>query len=120
MKEAFMKQNGISAPIRISGSNVDLGEDLPRKVREQILHVAESYFGSLNHAAVGFRRDGHWYCCTINIQVGNLKVMVSEASAADCQQAFDQALAKVSRQLLRRKQRIEGRKQVQLSAPAFA
>jgi len=47
-------------------------------------------------------------------------VIVAEASAADCHQAFDQALAKVGRQLLRRKQRIADGNRIQMPAPALA
>jgi ribosomal subunit interface protein len=115
-----MKQNATPAPIKINGSNIDLGEALPRKVQDELLHVAETYFGHLNHATVGFTRDGHWYCCTINAQVGSLKMIVAEASATDCHQAFDQALAKIGRRLLRRKQRVADSKRVQAPAPAHA
>lgn len=115
-----MKQNTIPAPIKINGSNIDLGEALPRKVQEEILHVTETYFGHLKHASVGFTRDGHWYCCTINVQVGNLKVIVAEASATDCHQAFDQTLAKIGRQLIRRKQKVADSKRGQIPAAAFA
>lgn len=113
-----MKLNGANSPIRINSSNVELGEALPHKVQEEIRHVAESHFERLKHASVGFRRDGHWYSCTINVQVDNLKVIVAEASAADCHQAFDQALAKIGRQLHRRKQRVANGNRVQMSAPA--
>ena len=115
-----MKLNGTGTPIKINGSNIDLGEALPHKVQEELLHLAETHSRRLNHATVGFRRDGHWYCCTINVQVANLKVIVAEASAAHCHQAFDQALAKVGRQLLRRKQRIADGNRIQMPAAALA
>jgi len=114
-----MKLNGIGTPIKINGANIDLGEDLPHKVREELLRLAETSFGRLNHAAVGFTRDGHSYCCIINVQVGNLKVIVAEASAANCHQAFDHALARIGRQLHRRKQRIANGDRMQMPAPAL-
>ncbi|WP_262027009.1 ribosome hibernation-promoting factor, HPF/YfiA family [Microvirga sp. Mcv34] len=101
-----MTQNAISAPIKINGSNVNLGEALPHKVQDQLLHVAKTYFRQLHHGTVGFTRDGHSYSCTINIQVSNLRMIVAEASAGDCHQAFDQALGKVDKQLRRRKRRM--------------
>ena len=115
-----MKQNTTPAPIKINGFNIDLGEALPRKIQDELAHVAETYFGHLNHATVGFTRDGNWYCCTINVQVSNLKVIVAESSATDCHKAFDQSLAKVGRQLLRRKQRVADSRRVQMSAAAPA
>ncbi|SCY57771.1 HPF/RaiA family ribosome-associated protein [Microvirga guangxiensis] len=115
-----MKQNATLAPIRINSSNIDLGEALPRKVQEEILHVAETHFGHLKHATVGFTRDGHWYCCTINVQVGNLKMIIAEATATNCNQAFDLALAKIGNQLLRRKKRAADSRRVQPPAAAHA
>jgi ribosomal subunit interface protein len=113
-----MKQTG--TPIKINGTNIDLGEALPHYVQEKLLHVAGTYFGRLNHATVGFTRDGHSYCCTINIQVSNLRMIVAEASAGDCHQAFDQALGKVDKQLRRRKRRMIDSNRSQMSAPALA
>jgi ribosomal subunit interface protein len=113
-----MKQT--NAPIKINGTNIDLGEALPHHVQERLLHVAGTYFGRLNHAAVGFTRDGRSYCCTINIQVSNLRVIVAEASAGDCHQAFDQALGKVDKQLRRGKRRMINADRGQMSAPVLA
>lgn len=114
-----MKMNETGTPIRINGSNIDLGEALPRKVQQELLHVAETYFGHLKHATVGFTRDGHWYCCIINVQVGNLKMIVAEASATNCHQAFDLALGKIDKQLRRRKRRMvdAGRSQMPAAMP---
>jgi ribosomal subunit interface protein len=113
-----MKQT--NTPIKINGTNIDLGEALPHHVREKLPYVAVTYFGRMNHATVGFTRDGYSYCCTINIQVSNLKMIVAEASAGDCHQAFDQALAKVDKQLRRRKRRMINAGRGQMSAPALA
>lgn len=99
-----MKLNGTSTSIKISSINIDLGESLPLKIQEELLHIAGTHLGRLNHATVGFAREGHSYGCTINVQVSNLKVIVGEASATNCHQAFDQALGKVSRQLQRKRQ----------------
>ncbi len=115
-----MKQNATAAPIRINGTNIDLGEALPRKVQDELMHVAGTYFRQLNHGTVGFTRDGHSYSCTINIQVSNLRLIVAEASASDCHQAFDQALGKVDKQLRRRKRRMVNASRGQASAPSLA
>ncbi len=62
-----MKLNGTGTPIKINGANIDHGEAMPHKVREELLHVVETHFGRLNHATVGFTRGGHWYRCMINV-----------------------------------------------------
>lgn len=101
-----MKMSDVGTPVKINGSSIDLGEDLPQKVHEKLLHVAGIYFGHLNHAAVGFSREGHSYCCIINIQVGTYRVLIAEAYAAECHEAFEQALGKIDKQLRRRKHRM--------------
>jgi ribosomal subunit interface protein len=101
-----MMSNNLSSPIRINGFQIDLGDALPQYVRERLLTTTETYFQELRHASVGLRREGQSYCCTINIQVGNFRMMIGEVLAPDCYQAFDQALAKVAVQLQRRKQRL--------------
>jgi ribosomal subunit interface protein len=115
-----MKNNGVDRPIKINHPNIDLGDTLTDHVQEKVLHVAGTYFGHLNHGTVGFTRQGYAYACTINLQVGALRMFVADASAADCQQAFDQALAKVDKQLRRRKQRTLDTNRNQTSAPALA
>lgn len=115
-----MSRNGSDAPIKIKGRNIDIEETLHHKAQESLLHVAKSHFGDLNHATVGFSREGHSYSCTINLQVSTLKVIIAEATANECHQAFDQALGKVGRQLHRRRQRMAHRSkdQASISAPA--
>lgn len=115
-----MNQNGTGAPIKINSSNIELAEPLPHKVREEIVHVTRMYFGHLNHATVRFTREGHSYSCTINVQVNNLKMIVAEASAGDCDRAFDQALGKIGRRLHRRKQRISERSRGETPASVLA
>jgi ribosome-associated translation inhibitor RaiA len=46
-------------------------------------------------------------------------MIVAEASAGDCHQAFDQALGKVDKQLRRRKRRMIDSNRGQMSAPAL-
>jgi len=112
--------NQTDTPIKINGINIDLGEALPHHVQDKLLHVAGTHFGRLNHGTVRFARDGYSYGCTINIQVSNLRMVVAEASAGDCHQAFDQALAKVDKQLRRRKRRVLDVSRDQTHAPALA
>jgi ribosomal subunit interface protein len=111
-----MKSNDTAMPIKINGTNIDLGEALPHQVREKVQDVANTYFGRLNHGAVGFTRDGQTYNCTINLHVRNLKAIIAEASAGDCHRAFDQAIGKVDKQLRRRKDRMTDSRQRHVSA----
>lgn len=102
-----MTLNSLHSSIVVKGHQIDLGEALPGHVREKLSQAAEKSFGSLRHAAVGFSREGQAYRCTINAQVGNLKVIIGEAPAADCYRAFDVALARVLEQVQRRRERLK-------------
>jgi ribosomal subunit interface protein len=115
-----MMSNNLSSPIRINGFQIDLGDALPQHVQERLLTTTETYFQELRHGTVGFRREGQSYCCTINIQVGNFRMMIGEASAPDCYRAFDLALEKVAVQLRRRKRRLDGAVREEVRAGATA
>jgi ribosomal subunit interface protein len=98
-----MKLDGADAVITVKSANIDLGEALPERARESILRVAGKYFGRLNTAAVYFSREGQSYRCTVNLQMGALRVITGEAHGPDCYRAFDLALEKASKQLRRMK-----------------
>jgi ribosomal subunit interface protein len=65
--------------------------------------VAGKYFGRLNTAAVHFTREGKTYRCTVNMQMGALKMMSGEGQSPDIYAAFGAALEKVATQLRRTK-----------------
>jgi ribosomal subunit interface protein len=115
-----MMSNNLSSPIRIKGLQIELGDALPQHVQERLLATTETYFQELKHGSVGFRREGQSYCCTINIQVSNFRIIIGEALASDCYQAFDQALAKVAAQLQRRKHRLNRAAREEFRAGATA
>jgi ribosomal subunit interface protein len=98
-----MKLDGADAVITVQSANIDLGEALPGRARESILRVASKYFGRLNSGAVYFSREGQSYRCTVNLQMGALKMVTGEAHAPDCYRAFDAALEKTAKQLRRLK-----------------
>lgn len=98
-----MKLDGVDKNITVQSSNVDLGDVLPAHARESILRVAGKYFGHLNTAAVHFSREGMNFRCTVNIQMGALKMMSGEAQHKDAYAAFNTALSKVGKQLRRAK-----------------
>ena len=115
-----MMSTNLSSPIRVNGFQIDLGDALPHYVRERLTTTTETYFQELNYGSVGFRREGQSYCCTINIQVSNFRIIIGEALAPDCYQAFDLALAKVAAQLQRRKHRLNRavREEIRAGTPA--
>ncbi|MBF9235383.1 HPF/RaiA family ribosome-associated protein [Microvirga alba] len=115
-----MKPNGAGTPIKVNGSGIDLGETLPHEVQAKLMHVVGRYFDCLNHGTVGFTREGHSCGCTINVHVGNLKMIIAEGSATNCHLAFGQALANVEKQLHRRRRRMADGSRIQPPSRALA
>ncbi|MFC4174908.1 ribosome hibernation-promoting factor, HPF/YfiA family [Microvirga sp. GCM10011540] len=101
-----MKLKSVDRTILVQSSNIDLGEVLPGYARESIERVAGKYFGHLNTATVHFTREGITYRCTVNIQMGALRMMSGEAKNKDIYAAFRTALEKVAKQLRRAKREL--------------
>lgn len=101
-----MKLQSVDRTILVQSSNVDLGAVLPDYARTSILQMAGKYFGRLNTATVHFKREGPMYRCTVDVQVGALKMMSGEAQNTDIYAAFRLALEKVAKQLRRAKREL--------------
>ncbi len=92
--------------ILVQSSDVDLGDMFPEYARTNIRQVARKYFGHMVMASVHASRDGIAYRCTVNIQMGSLKVMSGEAKNKDLYAAFRAALQKTAKQLRRSKREL--------------
>jgi len=92
--------------ITIGSSNIDLGDALRGHVRAEVQALAEKYLQHLTRAGVHFAHEGADFRCSVNVQVGALPVMAGEATAKDAYLAFNQALAKVAKQLRRTKRAV--------------
>jgi ribosomal subunit interface protein len=101
--EERMKLKGVDRTILVQSSNIDLGDMLPDYARTSILQTAGKYFGHLNTASVHFTREGVMYRCTVNVQMGALRMMSGEAKSTDIYAAFRLALERVAKQLRRAK-----------------
>jgi ribosomal subunit interface protein len=98
--------------ITVQSSTVELGEALPTYARTGVERVASKYFGHLSGAAVYFSREGASYRCTVNMQMGILRIVTGEAIAPDCHKAFDGALEKAAKQLRRLKRALRDNKPI--------
>ncbi|WP_114948327.1 ribosome hibernation-promoting factor, HPF/YfiA family [Microvirga calopogonii] len=94
-----MKLKGVDRTILVQSSNIDLGDVLPDYARTSILQLAGKYFGHLNTASVHFTREGVTYRCTVNVQVGALRMMSGEAKSTDIYAALRLALERVAKQV---------------------
>jgi ribosomal subunit interface protein len=101
-----MSLEGAENSILVQSSNVDLGEAFSEFARTSIRQSASKYFGRLVVASVHVTREGITYRCTVNIQMGALKMMTGEAKNKDLYAAFRQALQKTAKQLRRSKREL--------------
>ena len=103
-----MKLESVESAVTVQSSDIDLGEALPRHAEEGILRVASKYFGRLVTGSAHFSKEGHNFRCSVNMQMGALKMMSAEAQNKDIYQAFNEALEKVAKQLRRTKRELRG------------
>jgi ribosomal subunit interface protein len=101
-----MKLESVEKPIIIGSANIDLGDALRTHAEQSILKAAGKYFGRLTDASAHFNRDGLNYRCSVNMKMGGLQTASAEGQAPDARLAFDQALAKVEKQLRRMKREL--------------
>jgi ribosomal subunit interface protein len=101
-----MSLEGADNNILVQSSNVDLGDNFPEYAKANIRQVAGKYFGRLSTASVHVTREGITYRCTVNIQMGALKMMSGEAKNKDLYAAFRAALQKTAKQLRRSKREL--------------
>ena len=101
-----MKLKGVDQTILVQSSTIDLGDVLPDYARTSILQLAGKYFGHLNTASVHFNREGTMYRCTVNVQIGALKMMSGVAKSTYIYAAFRLALERVAKQLRRAKREL--------------
>ncbi len=98
-----MKLRSVDRAISVQSSNIELGDALPAHARQSIFRVAGKYFGRLSTTAVHFTREGTSYRCTVNMQMGALKMTSAEGTSTEIYAAFNAALEKVATQLRRAK-----------------
>ena len=92
--------------ISVQSSRVDLGDTFRDHAQQSIVRAASKYFGQLNSASVHVTREGPFFRCTVNVQMGSIKIMSAEHQHESCYVAFNGALAKVEKQLRRAKREL--------------
>jgi ribosomal subunit interface protein len=101
-----MKPESGDNNILVQSSTVDLGENFPEFAKTNIQRIAGKYFGRLSMGSVHVTREGPTYRCTVNMQMGALKMMTGEAKDKDLYTAFRAALQKTAKQLRRTKREL--------------
>jgi ribosomal subunit interface protein len=99
----MMDRGQHDAVITVQSSTIHLGDFLPAWARGAVLGVAAKYFRRLTRASVYFSREGRMYRCTVNMEMGALRMVTGEAHGSTCYGALDGALRKAAKQLRRMK-----------------
>ncbi len=110
--------NSIGNAISVPSSKVDLGDTFRHHAQQSIIRAASKYFGQLNTASVHVTREGPFFRCTVNIQMGGLKMMSADLQDDSCYVAFNGALAKVEKQLRRAKRELREEKPTRVDKDA--
>jgi ribosomal subunit interface protein len=97
--------------VRVSGHQVDVGESLRDHAEERVQSVADKYFSRAISSQVTFGKGphDHRFDCEIVMYVPNGIVLKGGGRGAEAQPAFEEALAKIDKQLRRHHRRIKDR-----------
>ena len=96
--------------IRVSGHQIDTGAALQTHVEDRMQGIVEKYFNRAISSNVTFgKAAGGAFSSDIVTHVMQGLILKGHAEAHDVHQAFDQAAAKIEKQLRRYKRRIKDR-----------
>lgn len=98
-----MNTRCINAPVIVRSSSIRLGTALRVRARAGVERTAAKYFGRLNAATVYFSREGRGYRCTVNIDMGAVRIITGESLGFCCHAILDAAMRKATKQLRRLK-----------------
>jgi len=92
---------------RVSGKHIDVGDALRSHVEDTLSEAVTKYFDRPVDAAVVFSRDGHGFRCDASVHLSTGLTAKAEGMQADIYAAFDQASARIEKQLRRYKRRLK-------------
>jgi ribosomal subunit interface protein len=97
--------------VRVSGKQIEIGEALPLKVRQQLETVLAKHFDGGADAHVVFSHEGFGYRadCTAHLDSGT--VLKAEGNGKEAYAAFDVVLENLEKQLRRYKRRLKNHHQ---------
>lgn len=95
--------------LTVQGKQMDVGDALRTHVTEKLEDLNSKYFNHATFATVTFSKEGHGHGQTrahIHIRVGKDIMVMADSLAGDPYGAFEDAAAKVGKQLRRYKKRL--------------
>lgn len=87
--------------IQVSGRHMDLGDAFRSRVDEALSAAVGKYFDRGGSGEVRVSRDGHLICVDVVLLLGTGQQLVARGAAGDAHGAFDDALAKLTKQVRR-------------------
>lgn len=91
--------------VTVAGKQVQTGEALQSKVRDDLALLAQKYFDHAVEANVTFSRDRSRFGCDINFKAGRGLLVRGEGEGADAHRAFETAAEHMAKRLRRMRRR---------------
>lgn len=108
--------------VRVSGHQVDVGESLRQHADSRVRSISDKYDARAVSSTITFGKGphDHRFDCEIIIYVPNGVVLKATSRALEAQPAFEDALAKIEKQMRRYMRRLRNRNgQAAATAAAF-
>ena len=93
--------------IKISGKQIDVGKALRSHVEDNMVAAVGKYFDRPVNAKVVFSRNGHEFKCDSSVHLSTGLTAQAHAVNGEIYAAFDQATARIEKQLRRYKRRLK-------------
>lgn len=95
-----------SVHVNVKGKQIDVGESLRGHVQKILVEVVSKYFNSPLDATVVFSREAHLYRADISVHAARGIMLQSNSAANDPYPAFDEAVSRIAKRLVRYKKRL--------------
>ena len=92
---------------QISGKQIDIGDALQTHVRDQIDTMVEKYPGRPTDTLVVFSKSAHEFACEAVVHLSTGLTVQARGRATEIYASFDDAAAKMEKQLRRYKRRLK-------------
>lgn len=93
--------------INVSGRNISVGDALTDHVEGRLQEISDKYFSRPINGGTVFNKEGPFFRADVSLHPGPGMTMQSRGEADDPYAAFEEAAAKVEKQLRRYKRRLK-------------
>ena len=108
--------------VTVTGKQIDVGDSLRRHIEATTTAIVDKYFGKAIEAHAVFSRERHLFLAAISVHARRGMTVQCHAQSADPYAAFDEAAARLEKQLRRYKRRLrnhhKGTRESEEASPA--